>query len=157
MEEIEVLFDEEEEEFRSCCGDDEEEEEEVWKETEEIKEEDVVVDELSVNLFFKGVSIAVPGDCDSGLSGLGVVMVRLSPLLPVIQVQKKLDCYVADQYVVDYLALIDALDEALHSKIRCVYAFTDSQLLYDQVRFAMLLLLLYLNMVIVEISCCVFS
>ncbi|MBA0662611.1 hypothetical protein Goklo_006700 [Gossypium klotzschianum] len=50
---------------------------------------------------------------------------------PVIQVQKKLDFYV-DESVVDYLALMDGLTAAMQNKIRTVYAFADSPLLYDQ-------------------------
>lgn len=122
-----IQLDEEEEEFRSCCGD------EVWKEREEIVKEDLLqenLDEFSVKMFFKGISIAA-GDSGSGFSGIGVVMERIENF-PVIQVQKKLDFYV-DESVADYLALMDGLTEALQHKISRVYAFTDSRLLHDHV------------------------
>ncbi|GLT59929.1 hypothetical protein SLA2020_327220 [Shorea laevis] len=123
-----VRLEEEEDEFRSCCGDDE-----VLKETEELVKEEANedLDEFSVNMFFKGISIAEAGDSGSGLCGIGVVMER-SKDVPVIQVQKKLDFYV-DEPVAHYLALMDGLAGAIQNKIRCVHAFTDSQLLYDQI------------------------
>jgi ribonuclease HI len=104
----------------------------VWKETEEsVKEESKDdLDEFSVKMFFKGISIADVGDSGSGISGIGVVMER-SANLPVIQVQKKLDFHV-EESVADYLALMDGLVEASKNNIRCVHAFTDSELLYDQ-------------------------
>lgn len=127
----EVKLEEDEEDFRSCCEDEEE-----WKDTEEsvkegakdLKEE---LDEFSVKMFFKGMSIAEAGDSGSGLSGIGVVMER-SASAPTIQVQKKLDFYV-DESVADYLALMDGLIEAMQNNIRRVFAFTDSEILYDQV------------------------
>lgn len=125
----EVRLEEDEEEFRSCCED-----EEVWKDTEDVvlkEEQKEDLDEFSVKFFFKGVSITEAGDSGSGFSGIGVVMER-SINLPIIQVQKKLDFYV-EESVADYLALMDGLIEALQNKIRRVYAFTDSELLYDQV------------------------
>lgn len=124
----EMKLEEEEEEFCSCCED-----EDVWRETEEITKEDPKedLDEFSVKMFFKGISIAEAGDSGSGFSGIGVVMERTANL-PVIQVQKKLDFYV-EESVADYLALLDGLAEAVHNNIHCVYAFTDSELLYDQV------------------------
>jgi ribonuclease HI len=82
-------------------------------------------------MFFKGMSVAEDGDSGSGFSGIGVVMER-TKYVPVIQVQKKLDFYV-DESVADYLALMDGLAEAMQNNIRRVYAFTDSELLYDQV------------------------
>ncbi|WCJ28471.1 RING/U-box superfamily protein [Euphorbia peplus] len=114
----------EEEEFRSCCGD------EVWKESEERVEEQENLDEFSVKMFFKGISIAA-GEAGSGFSGIGVVMER-SEDFPVIQVQKKLDFFV-DESVADYLALMDGLTEALQHKVCRVYAFTDSRLLHDHI------------------------
>lgn len=124
---VNIVREEDEEDFRSCCED-----EEVWKETEEsVKEESKDdLDEFSVKMFFKGISIADVGDSGSGISGIGVVMER-SANLPVIQVQKKLDFHV-EESVADYLALMDGLVEASQNNIRCVYAFTDSELLYDQ-------------------------
>ncbi|MBA0694588.1 hypothetical protein Goari_004870, partial [Gossypium aridum] len=47
---------------------------------------------------------------------------------------KKLDFYV-DESVVDYLALMDGLTVAMQNKIRTVYAFADSPLLYDQIMY----------------------
>lgn len=124
----EVKLEEDEEEFRSCCEDDE-----VWRETEEsLKEEPMyLLGEFSVKLFFKGISINEVGEYAVGLSGIGVFMERLADL-PIIQVQKKLDFFV-EESVVDYLALMDGLVEALQNNIRHVYAFTDSQMLYDQI------------------------
>lgn len=128
---------EEEDEFCSCCEDAEErddeereEEQEEWKETEEkvvegLKEE---LDEFSVRMFFKGLSITGVENSTSGFSGIGVFMERSSNLPP-IRVQKRLDFY-AEEPMVDYLALMDGLLEALQNKIRRVYAFTDSELLY---------------------------
>ncbi|KAF2302881.1 hypothetical protein GH714_010076 [Hevea brasiliensis] len=96
---MEVKLEEDEEEFRSCCGDDE-----VWKDPEEMEKEELqeILDEFSVNMFFKGISIAEPGDSGSGFSGIGVVMERTGNV-PLIQ-----------------------------HNIRRVYAFTDSDMLYDQ-------------------------
>ncbi|KAJ6410596.1 hypothetical protein OIU84_007359 [Salix udensis] len=124
----EMKLEEDEEDFRSCCED-----EEVWKEIEEIVKEEPKedLDEFSVKMFFKGMSIAGDGDSGSGFSGIGVVMERIEHV-PVIQVQKKLDFYV-DESVADYLALMDGLAEAMQNNIRRVYAFTDSELLYDQI------------------------
>ncbi|BAT87646.1 hypothetical protein LR48_Vigan09g186200 [Vigna angularis] len=129
---VNVGREEEEDEFCSCCGD---EDEEAWKETEEavvggLKDE---LDEFSVKMFFKGLSMAGVENPSSGFSGIGVVMER-SPGLPTIRVQKKLDFY-AEESVVDSLALLDGLLEAVRKKIRRVYAFTDSELLHDQITF----------------------
>ena len=123
-----IVREEEDDEFASCCED-----EEAWKETEEQVVEEIKdeLDEFSVKLFFKGLSIAGVEDSSSGLSGIGVFMERKSGL-PVIRVQKKLGCYV-EEAVADYLALLDGLLEATQNKIQRVYAFTESQLLYDQV------------------------
>ncbi|MBA0836553.1 hypothetical protein Goarm_008757, partial [Gossypium armourianum] len=122
-----VRAEEDEEDFQSCCEDDE-----VWKDNEEVakEEEKKELDEFSVKMFFKGISLAETGDSSSGFSGIGVVMER-SANSPVIQVQKKLDFYV-EESVADYLALMDGLTEAMQNKIRRVYAFTDSALLHDQ-------------------------
>ncbi|KAI4296983.1 hypothetical protein L6164_036896 [Bauhinia variegata] len=119
---------EEEDEFRSCCED-----EDVWKETEERVKEELKddLDEFSVKMFFKGLSIAGVENSNSGFSGIGVVMERPSGI-PAIQVQKKLDLYV-EESVANYLALVDGLAEAMQNKIRRVYAFTDSELLYNQI------------------------
>uniref|UniRef100_A0A2P2QM81 RBR-type E3 ubiquitin transferase n=1 Tax=Rhizophora mucronata TaxID=61149 RepID=A0A2P2QM81_RHIMU len=124
----EVKLEEDEEEFRSCCED-----EDSWKDTEETAKDETKedIDEFSVKMFFKGTSIAHPRDSGSGISGIGVFMERTANL-PVIQVQKKLEFYV-EECVADYLALMEGLAEAMHNKIRRVYAFTDSQLLYDQI------------------------
>lgn len=125
----EVRLEEDEEEFRSCCEDDE-----VWKETEDVAVKEVVkedLDEFSVKMFFKGMSITEVGESDSGFSGIGVVMERTFNI-PIMQVQKKLDFFV-EESVADYLALMDGLIAAMQNKIRRVYAFTDSELLYDQV------------------------
>ncbi|XP_027364065.1 probable E3 ubiquitin-protein ligase ARI10 isoform X2 [Abrus precatorius] len=123
---------EEEDEFCSCC---EEEDEEVWKETEEpvVEELKDELDEFSVKMFFKGLSMAGVDKSSSGFSGIGVFMERSSGLAA-IRVQKRLDFY-AEESVVDYLALLDGLLEAEQNKIRRVYAFTDSELLYDQITF----------------------
>lgn len=122
----EIGREEEEDEFRSCCED----EEEAWKEIqeEELKEE---LDEFSAKMFFKGLSIAGAENSGSGFSGIGVFVERASNL-PVIRVQKRLDFY-AEEPLIDYLALMDGLLEATQNKIRRVYAFTDSELLYHQV------------------------
>ncbi|KAF8412723.1 hypothetical protein HHK36_000692 [Tetracentron sinense] len=122
-------LEEEDEEFRSCCA-----EEDGWRDTEESinegSKEDL--DEFSLKMFFKGVSIADAGDTSWDFSGIGVVMER-SPGIPVIQVQKKLDFYV-EESVADYLALMDGLVEALQNNTRRIFAFTDSEILYNQAR-----------------------
>ncbi|XP_015885216.3 E3 ubiquitin-protein ligase RSL1 [Ziziphus jujuba] len=126
---LNVVREEDEEEFRSCCED-----EEVWKDNEEpLKggETNDDLDEFSVKMFFKGISISGFGDSSSGLSGIGVFIER-SSALSAIQVQKKLDFYV-EEPVADYLALMDGLMEVAQNNIRRVYAFTDSELLYDQI------------------------
>ncbi|TYG65399.1 hypothetical protein ES288_D06G182400v1 [Gossypium darwinii] len=121
-----VGVEEDEEDFRSYCED-----EDVWKETEGVVKEEV--NEFSVKMFFKGISLAEFGDSFFGFSGIGVVM-EGSANSPVIQVQKKLDFYL-DESVVDYLALMDGLTAAMQNKIRTVYAFADSLLLYDQIMY----------------------
>ncbi|CAL5412874.1 unnamed protein product [Camellia sinensis] len=124
----EVKFEEDEEDFRSCCEDEDE-----LKEREETAKEGSKnnLDDVSVNMFFKGASIAEAGGCGAGVSGIGVVIER-SANFPSIQVQKKLDFFV-DESVADYLALMDGLLEAAQNKIMRVFAFTDSEILYDQV------------------------
>lgn len=140
---VNAVREEDEDEFRSCCED-----EEVWKDTEEpVKEEsksDDILDEFTVKMFFKGLSIDCFGDSSSGVSGIGVSMER-SLDFPVIKVQKRLDFYV-EEPVAEYLALMDGLMEASQNNIRRVYAFTDSELLYDQVSklFSEEILLVYL-------------
>ncbi|XP_059625105.1 E3 ubiquitin-protein ligase RSL1-like [Cornus florida] len=122
----ELKLEDDEEEFRSCCEDEDE-----LKGREEPSKEDLKYDEFSVKMFFKGVSIAHVGESGSGISGIGVVLER-SANFAVIQVQKKLDFYV-EESVADYLALMDGLLEAVRNKIRRVFAFTDSEALYDQI------------------------
>lgn len=125
---VEMKLEEDEEDFRSCCEDVED-----LKEREELAKECSKnnLDAVSVNMFFKGVSIAEAGEGGAGLSGIGVVMDR-SANVPSIQVQKKLDFFV-DESVADYLALMDGLLEAAQNKITRVFAFTDSEVLFDQV------------------------
>ncbi|XP_054777842.1 E3 ubiquitin-protein ligase RSL1 [Prosopis cineraria] len=128
---VNIGREEEEDEFCSCC----EEEEEFLKESEqpaveELKED---FDESSVKMFFKGLSIAGVENSSSGYSGIGVFMERPSGL-PAIRVQKKLDFY-AENLLAEYLALIDGLLEAMRNNVHRVYAFTDSELLYDQITF----------------------
>ncbi|XP_057970214.1 E3 ubiquitin-protein ligase RSL1 [Malania oleifera] len=124
----EVKLEEDEEEFRSCCED-----EEDWKESNDsVKESSQSQDnpdEFSARILFKGMSIADAGE--SGLSGIGVVIERSENVL-LIQVQKKLEFYV-EESVADYLALMDGLMEAMRNKIRRVFAFTDSDILYNQI------------------------
>lgn len=122
-----------EEDFRSCCGD-----EEVWlkesddtaKVADEEENKDELVDEFSVKMFFKGVSLSERGDLSSGYSGIGVVLER-SGGSELFQVQKKLDFY-AEESVANYLALIDGLTVALQNNLGSVVAVTDSELLYNQ-------------------------
>ncbi|VVB12390.1 unnamed protein product [Arabis nemorensis] len=120
-----------EEDFRSCCGD-----EEVWfKEIddftakvavlEELKKDEVVDDEFSVKMFFKGVAISERGDSGSGFSGIGVVLER-SGDFELIQVQKKLEFHV-EESVANYLALLDGLEVVLQNNLRSVVALTDSE------------------------------
>lgn len=144
---VNVGREEEEDEFCSCCGD---EDEEAWKETEEIVVEGLKdeLDEFSVKMFFKGLSMAGVENSSSGFSGIGVFMERSSGF-PAIRVQKKLDFY-AEESMVDYLALLDGLLEATQNKIRRVFAFTDSELLHDQVGISVLdvnICLFYYDMV----------
>ncbi|XP_047327082.1 E3 ubiquitin-protein ligase RSL1 [Impatiens glandulifera] len=119
--EMKVEEEEDEDEFRSCCEDESELKERELKDN---------LDGFSVKMFFKGVSITKGKDFGSGLSGIGVVMEK-EPNVPYIQVQKKLEFYV-DNHVAEYLALIDGLLEALKKNIKRVFAFTDSETLYNQ-------------------------
>ncbi|KAL3851575.1 hypothetical protein ACJIZ3_013457 [Penstemon smallii] len=125
---LSATIEEDEEEFRSCCEDEDE-----LKEREETIKVDLNgnVDENSIKMYFKGVSVAGPGDSGSRISGIGVVMERLGTDSP-IQVQKKLDFYV-EESVADYLALLDGLSVAIQNDIKQVLAFTDSQVLCDQI------------------------
>lgn len=120
-----VKPEDDEDDFRSCCED----EDELKQREENIKLDcDENLDEYSVKMYFKGVSVACPGDSGSRVSGIGVVMESRSP----IQVQKKLDFYV-EELVADYLALLDGLSVAIQNDMRRVFAFTDSEILYNQV------------------------
>ncbi|XP_024977478.1 uncharacterized protein LOC112515070 isoform X2 [Cynara cardunculus var. scolymus] len=121
-------FEDDEDEFRSCCSDEEELEEIVKL---GLKNGENELDELSVRMFFKGVSISEAGNNGVGFSGIGVIM-EDSKKVPMIQVQKKLEFFVAEE-VADYLALMDGLFEAIQNNIKRVYAFTNSQILCDQV------------------------
>lgn len=73
------------------------------------------LDEFSVKMFFKGISIAEAGDSCSGSSGIGVVMERTMSI-PLVQIQKKLDFFV-EESIANYLALMDGLTEALNHNI----------------------------------------
>ncbi|RRT56670.1 hypothetical protein B296_00047706 [Ensete ventricosum] len=117
-----------EDEFQSCCTEDE------WQDSEESLAEGSKddLDEFSLRMFFKGVSASEGYGKGSGVSGIGVVMER-SPGVPLIQVQKKLDFHV-DELVAEHLALMDGLLTALQNGARMLYAFTDSEDLYYQVR-----------------------
>ncbi|CAN1221429.1 E3 ubiquitin-protein ligase dbl4 [Linum grandiflorum] len=116
-------LEDDEEDFRSCCGDDDDDDQ-IWKDD---------LDEYSVKMFFKGVSITeAAGDSSGpGYSGIGVVMERKESV-PLIQVQKNLDFYV-ESLVADYLALMEGLTVLIETNISDVYAFTDSSLLYKQI------------------------
>ncbi|XP_058072018.1 E3 ubiquitin-protein ligase RSL1 [Magnolia sinica] len=123
-----IDFDEEEEEFRSCFA-----EEDEWRDLEESVEDGSKdeVDEFTLKMFFKGVSIAQDGDPGQRASGIGVVMERLRQGA-VHYVQKKLDFYV-EESVAEHLALMDGLLEALRSDVTRVFAFTDSETVYSQI------------------------
>ncbi|XP_020091561.1 ATP-dependent RNA helicase DEAH12, chloroplastic [Ananas comosus] len=115
-----------EEEFRSCCAEDEE-----WQDTEESLAEGAKedLDEFSLRLFFKGVSLSEENGVR--VSGIGVVMERTLGI-PILKVQKKLDFFV-EVLVAEHLALMDGLLVALQHGIQKVYAFTDSKKLYSQI------------------------
>lgn len=117
-----------EEEFRSCCTEDEE-----WQDTEESLAEGAMeeLDEFSLRMFFKGVSVSKASGLGSRVSGIGVVMERSSGV-PILKVQKKLDFYV-EELVAEHLALLDGLLVAQQNGVRKIYAFTDSESLYFQV------------------------
>lgn len=134
---MELNITDDEDEFQSCC-EDENEIEEKEESVEDSKKD--CLDEFSVKMFFKGVSIAVLED--SGFSGIGVFMER-SAEFPIIQVQKKLDFYV-EESVADYLALMDGLSEALQNDVRRVQAFTHSEVLFNQVTSFILFLAAYI-------------
>ncbi|KAJ0893317.1 putative transcription factor C2H2 family [Helianthus annuus] len=121
---IQLEFGDDEDEFRSCCGDEDELEEIV-------KNGDDELDEFSVRMLFKGVSVSDPGNGGFGVSGIGVIMEGPNEV-PVIRVQKKLEFFVEED-VADYLALMDGLVEAIRRNVKRVYAFTDSQILFDQI------------------------
>lgn len=123
-----VKLEEEDDDFRSCCEDEDE-----LEETEDYAKVDsgCDLDERSVKMYFKGVSIAGPGDSGSRISGIGVVMERSCNASP-IQVQKKLD-FCVEELVADYLALLDGLSVAMQNDVSRVFAFTDSEILHNQV------------------------
>ncbi|XP_024969498.1 uncharacterized protein LOC112508896 isoform X1 [Cynara cardunculus var. scolymus] len=131
----ELKLEEDEDEFRSCCADEEDldREETVKQGLHNIIDDDdeEFLDEFSVRMYFKGVSIADPGNNGFDGSGIGVVMERVNKV-PMIQVQKKLEFFV-DELVADYLALMDGLSEATRNNIKRVFAFTDSAILFDQI------------------------
>ncbi|GAA0145016.1 ubiquitin-protein ligase [Lithospermum erythrorhizon] len=156
----EVPLEDDEEDFCSCCGNEDElsESEELSNDGTEDEDSDTpasddedsdtpvsededkdttasedeeLLDEFSVKMYFKGLSITLPGDSCTGFSGVGVVLER-SCNADQIQVQKRLDFYV-EESIADYLALIDGLIEAIQNKIRCVFAFTNSEAMYKQV------------------------
>lgn len=123
----------EDDEFRSCCGDEEElnKEEMMKRGLKNVSVDDDFLDEFSVRMFFKGVSIAYPGVNGFNVSGIGVVMEGANKA-PMFQVQKRLEFFV-EELMADYLALMDALSEATRNNIKRVFAFTDSSILFDQV------------------------
>lgn len=129
---MELKLEEDEDEFRSCCADEEElDVEEITKQGLKFCTDDEFLDEFSVRMFFKGVSISNHGNNCFNVSGIGVVMEGANKV-PVIQVQKKLDFFV-DESVADYLALMEGLLEATQNNIKRVFAFTDSTILFHQV------------------------
>ena len=67
---VNIVREEDEEDFCSCC-----EYEEGWKETKELVKEESKedLDEFSVKMFFKGISISDIKDSSSWISGIGVV------------------------------------------------------------------------------------
>ncbi|KAH6756935.1 RING/U-box superfamily protein [Perilla frutescens var. hirtella] len=126
---LDVKVEEDEDDFRSCCEDENELEEK--EENMKVDDLDEKLDEDLVKMCFKGVSITCPGDSGSRISGIGVVMERPGCPTPV-QVQKKLDFYV-DELVAEYLALLDGLSVAIQHDTRRVFAFTDSEVLHNQI------------------------
>ncbi|KAK9726089.1 hypothetical protein RND81_05G189600 [Saponaria officinalis] len=120
---------EDEDEFRSCCGEDSE----IETETETKDDNDVDEDESTVKMYFKGVSINGFGKTNSGFSGIGVVIIRgRSENNDVTCVQKRLD-FSVENWVADYLALIDGLSEVLKTDVKRVFGFTDSLMLHQQI------------------------
>lgn len=138
------------EEFGSC---EEEEEEEDWRDAEEEEEysdssccsfrDRRDSSDLSgsisrgsrlnsyYKMVFKGMSEIRSGE--SGLSSSGIGVVIQSPDGDnLMQVQKKLDFYV-DRTVAEHLALMDGLLAALELRVPRIQAFTDSDLVYDQI------------------------
>eukprot|EP01018_Ginkgo_biloba_P015688 Gb_14231 [translate_table: standard] len=85
------------------------------------------------SLYFKGVSEIRTWESRLGqsASGIGVVICKPSGEM-FSEVQKKLGFYV-DQTVAEHLALIDGLLAALDRGLTRVNAFTDSELVYDQI------------------------
>lgn len=128
----ESKFEEDEDEFRSCCADEEELDiEEMIKQGSKNGKDDDSLDEFSVRMYFKGVSVEDLGNNGFNVSGIGVVIERANKV-PIIQVQKKLDFFV-DESVANYLALMDGLLEATRNNIKRVFAFTDSAILFNQI------------------------
>ncbi|KZV24319.1 zinc finger family protein [Dorcoceras hygrometricum] len=125
---IKAKHEDDEDEFRSCC-EDEDELKDVEVNSKMDPEDNL--DELSVKMYFKGISVTNPGDSCSGVSGIGVVMHKSGDATPV-RVQKKLDFYV-EESIADYLALLDGLSVAMEKNILRVLALTDSQPMYDQI------------------------
>ncbi|KAL6502206.1 hypothetical protein OROHE_024799 [Orobanche hederae] len=127
--EIKIDEDEDEEDFRSCCED----EDELKEREEYVKvDSDDDLDEHSIKMYFKGVSVAGPGDSsDSRISGIGVVLEK-SGNDPPLRVQKKLDFYV-EELVADYLALLDGLSVSIQNNFSRVFAFTDCEALHNQI------------------------
>lgn len=131
--------DEEEEEFLSCHGEEDERWQEDAEESSKINELDGELDEFSLRVFFKGLSVCQGGEeglgpgsgSPSGVSGIGVVMER-SPGFPTLQIQKKLDFHTEDE-IVELLALMDGLSEAHSRGVLRVFAFTDSDAVHHQV------------------------
>ncbi|KAG6393900.1 hypothetical protein SASPL_144475 [Salvia splendens] len=117
--EASLRAEEDEDDFKSCCEDEDEL---------DLK---VDLDENVVKMYFKGVSVASPGDSGSRMSGIGVVMDRPGCSAPV-RIQKKLDFYV-EEPVAECLALLDGLSEAIQREAKCVFAFTDSEILHSQI------------------------
>ncbi|XP_074275709.1 E3 ubiquitin-protein ligase RSL1 [Silene latifolia] len=122
-----VAFEEDEDEFRSCCGEDSTNNDDCDGDDD---------DESIVKIYFKGISVNGFGKLCSGFSGIGVVIIKgkvgdededVSCC-----VQKRLDFYV-ENWVADYLALIDGLGQVLKSDVTRVFGFTDSQIMYEQI------------------------
>ncbi|KAL9147680.1 hypothetical protein ABFS82_13G188400 [Erythranthe guttata] len=128
---MKLKVEEEDEDFISCCCDYEDELEEREEECSDI-DSDCDLDEHFAKMYFKGVSVTGPGDSGTRISGVGVVMERSCNNASPIRVQKKLDFYV-EELVADYLALLDGLSVAVQNDISQVFAFTDSEILHNQI------------------------